>query len=89
MSNAKTGLAAAFGAVLGGVAGAASGYYAAQYRPRLRYARAARVHDGRRGAQEIEDAMVIGGGIGATVGAFIGGTLAGEDEPKTLTVGTR
>ena len=86
MSNAKTGLAAAFGAVLGGVAGAASGYYAAQYRPRLRYSR---VHDGRRGAQEIEDAMVIGGGIGATVGAFIGGTLAGEDEPKTLTVGTR
>lgn len=84
MSNANTGLAAALGAVLGGVAGASAGYYAAKYRPRLRYSQS-RVRD-TRGSQEIEDAMVIGGGVGATVGAFLGGTLAGEDPPpKQLT----
>jgi uncharacterized membrane protein YfcA len=80
MSNAKTGALAAIGAVLGGVAGAAAGHYAAQLRPRLRYARAVRA----RGDLDIEDAMVVGGATGAVVGAFIGGTIAGEDPPKQL-----
>lgn len=76
MSNAKTGLAAAVGAILGGAAGAAAGRYAAQVRPTRRH----RTH-----GQDIEDAMVIGGGVGATVGAFLGGTIAGEDPaPKQL-----
>lgn len=81
MSNAKTGLLAAFGAVLGGAAGAAAGKYAAQMRPRVRYANARP----RFGGQAIEDAMVVGGATGAVVGAFIGGTIAGEDPtPKLL-----
>ena len=33
MSDAKTGLLSALGAVLGGAAGAAAGYAAARYRP--------------------------------------------------------
>jgi hypothetical protein len=28
--------------------------------------------------------MMIGGATGAVVGAFIGGTIAGEDTPKQL-----
>jgi hypothetical protein len=37
-----------------------------------------------RGAPELEDAMVVGGATGAVVGAFLGGTIAGEDPPKQL-----
>jgi hypothetical protein len=74
MSNAKTGLWSAIGALLGGAAGAAAGRYAAaDLRPRVRYA-AARGDD-------IEDAMVVGGAAGAVLGAFIGGTVAGEELP--------
>jgi hypothetical protein len=32
----------------------------------------------------VEDAMVVGGAAGAVVGAFIGGTIAGDDPPKQL-----
>jgi hypothetical protein len=80
MSDAKTGLLSALGAVLGGAAGAAAGYAAARYRPsvQVRYAKSFRRS---RGA-EIEDAMVIGGASGAVVGAFIGGTLAGSNTPQ-------
>jgi hypothetical protein len=78
VSNARTGFWSALGAVLGGAAGATAGYYAAQFRPRITYQRR-RVHA--RGEQEIEDAMVIGGATGAVVGAFIGGTAAGEEKP--------
>lgn len=78
MSNAKTGLLSALGAVLGGAAGATAGYYAAQARPSLRYANAPRK---RTRGQAVEDAMVVGGATGAVVGAFIVGTIAGEDPP--------
>lgn len=74
MSNAKTGLLSAFGALLGGVAGAAAGHYAATMRPRVRYAAES-------GGADVEDAMVIGGAAGAVVGAFIGGTAGGEPTP--------
>lgn len=80
MSDAKTGLVAALGAVLGGAAGAAAGHYAAQLRPRVRYANARPRILG----QDVEDAMVVGGAAGAVVGAFIGGTIAGDDPPKQL-----
>jgi alcohol dehydrogenase class IV len=78
MSNAKTGIWSAIGAVLGGAAGAAAGNYVAQMRPRVRYANASRK---RSRGQHIEDAMVMGGAAGATVGAFLGGTIAGEETP--------
>jgi hypothetical protein len=78
LSDARTGLFAALGAVLGGAAGAAAGYAAAKYRPRLSYSVRAR------GAQEIEDAMVIGGAAGAVVGAFVGGTIASKDPTPVL-----
>ena len=83
MSNARTGLAAAVGAIFGGAVGAAAGRYAALNRPRLRYT----TGEARRSrGQAVEDAMVIGGGVGATFGAFLGGTIAGEDAPpKQLT----
>lgn len=81
MSNAKTGVLAALGAVLGGAAGAYAGSYAAKMRPRARYANAFRFR-GR--GQDVEDAMMVGGATGAVVGAFIGGTIAGEDPPKQL-----
>ena len=77
MSNAKTGLWSALGAVLGGAAGAAAGYYATQTRPRYAH--------GGADPEEIEDAMVIGGATGAVVGSFIGGALSGEETaPKQL-----
>jgi uncharacterized membrane protein YfcA len=82
MSNAKTGLAAAVGAIFGGAVGAAAGRYAALNRPRLRYTTGESRRKGR--GQAVEDAMVIGGGVGATVGAFLGGTIAGNDPPKQL-----
>lgn len=71
MSNAKTGLWSAVGALLGGAAGAAAGHYAAKARPTGRA----------RTAQQVEDAMVVGGATGAVAGAFIVGALAGEEEP--------
>ena len=76
MSNAKTGLWSAIGALLGGAAGAAAGKYAVEARPRYRYA-----GRGRPGGSEVEDAMVVGGAAGAVLGAFIGGTASGEDPP--------
>ena len=76
MSNAKTGLWSAIGALVGGAAGAMAGKYAAEYRPGVRYTASNR---GR--GQEIEDAMVVGGATGAVVGAFIGGTAGGVEEP--------
>lgn len=74
MSNARTGLWSAIGAFLGGAAGAAAGRYAAQSRPT----------GSTSSARQVEDAMVVGGATGAVAGAFIGGALAGEEEPKQL-----
>lgn len=74
MSNVNTGFWSALGAVVGGAAGAVGGHYAAQFRPRHRFARAGR-------GDELEDAMVTGGAIGAVAGAFVFGALAGEDNP--------
>lgn len=79
MSSPRTGFWSAVGAVVGGVAGAFAGKYAAEFRPRVRYA------SGSRGA-DIEDAMVVGGAAGAVVGAFIGGTVAGEEPVQTVQV---
>jgi hypothetical protein len=76
MSNLKTGLWSAIGAVIGGAVGAAAGKAAIEYRPRVRYRYSA---DEARG-DEIEDAMVIGGAAGAVAGAFIAGAAAGEPE---------
>lgn len=76
MADVSTGLWSAVGAVLGGAAGAYTGYLAATTRPRARYS------SGRRRGQQIEDAMVVGGAAGAVVGAFLGGTIAGV--PKAL-----
>ncbi len=80
MSSASTGFWSALGAVVGGFAGATAGHYAAQYRPRVRYARAPRG-----GVDAMEDAMVIGGAAGAVAGAFIGGALADESTPAQIT----
>jgi hypothetical protein len=77
MSNAKTGLWSAFGALVGGAAGAYAGKYAAEMRPRVRYSAES-------GGADVEDAMVIGGAAGAVVGAFIGGTAGAEEPPKQL-----
>ncbi len=73
MSNAKTGLAAAAGALIGGALGATAGFYAQRSRPRHRYG-------------STEDAMVVGGAAGATLGAFIGATVAGEEPPPELPI---
>ena len=80
MSNAKTGLVSAIGALLGGALGAAAGKYAVEARPRYRYANAPPFRRGP-GGSEVEDAMVTGGAAGAVFGAFVGGALAGEDPP--------
>lgn len=83
MSNAKTGIWSALGALAGGLAGAAAGKYASEYRPRYQYGYAEQRPMPRRrpGGAEVEDAMVVGGTAGAVFGAFLGGTLAGEDAP--------
>jgi hypothetical protein len=83
MSSAKTGLWSAFGALVGGFTGAMAGKYMATTRPRVRYATAE--PPPRRGARgsEVEDAMVIGAGAGAVLGAFVAGAVAGEDAPPT------
>ena len=66
--SAKTGLWSAFGALLGGVAGATA---ASMLPPRARYAVAGRAGDTR----------VVGGAAGAIVGAFLGGALGAESPP--------
>ena len=76
MSSTRTGLWSAFGALLGGAAGAAAGHYAAKARPR--YAGGSSTS-----GETVEDAMVVGGATGAVVGAFIGGAASGP-EPKQL-----
>ena len=68
MSNTKTGLLSALGAVLGGAAGAAAGHYATK-------SRGVRYFKSRRNV----DAVVVGGAAGAVVGAFIGGAVGAED----------
>ena len=67
MSNAKTGLWSAVGALLGGVAGAFAGKAVAQHAPRRYY-----------GGRNVGDAMATGAAAGAVVGAFAAGTMAGE-----------
>ena len=83
MSNARTGFVSAIGALVGGALGAAAGKYASEARPRYRYANAPMPRRGPSGA-DVEDAMVVGGAAGAVLGAFIGGTVAGEDPPPQL-----
>ena len=70
MSNAKTGLWSAVGALLGGVAGAFAGKAAVQYKPRQYY--------GARRGSEVADAMAVGAATGAVIGSFAAGTMAGE-----------
>jgi MFS family permease len=77
MANAKTGALSAFGAILGGVLGAAAGKYAQEFRPRHR-------GRGRPGYTEIEDSMVIGGAAGSVLGAFIAGTAGAEESPQVV-----
>lgn len=86
MSNAKTGIWSALGALAGGLAGAAAGKLAVESRPRYRYGYAEQPPPRRRspGGSEVEDAMVVGGAAGAVFGAFLGGTLAGEETPPQL-----
>jgi hypothetical protein len=69
MSNAKTGLWSAVGALLGGVAGAYAGKAVIRYTPRKYY-----------GARKVSvaDAMATGAAAGAVVGAFAAGTMSGE-----------
>jgi len=74
MSNAKTGLWSAIGALLGGAVGATAGKYVSQTRPRARYG-------GGIMPGETEDAMVVGGAAGAVLGAFVAGASTGESAP--------
>jgi hypothetical protein len=62
--NNKAGFWSAFGAIAGGVVGAA----AAKYAVRLRY------------DVNVEDAMVLGGAAGAVIGAFVGGAASTPKE---------
>jgi hypothetical protein len=75
VSNAATGIWSAFGAILGGVAGAAAAKYAVESRPRGRGARDR--------ASEVEDAMVVGGAAGAVLGSFVAGATMGEAAAPT------
>jgi outer membrane lipoprotein SlyB len=84
MSNAKTGIWSALGALAGGLAGAAAGKLAVEARPRYRYGYAEQPPRRRPGGSEVEDAMVVGGAAGAVLGAFIGGTMSGEETPPQL-----
>lgn len=77
MSNARTGFWSGVGAIAGGFAGVYAGRWMATKRPRVTYARESR-------GDAIEDAMVVGGATGAVAGAFIAGTLAGEETPPAL-----
>jgi outer membrane lipoprotein SlyB len=74
MSNAKTGLWSALGAIGGALLGAQAGKYAAKTRPRYSYAE--QPH-----GPEVEDAMVVGAAAGAVLGAFVAGAAAGEPAP--------
>jgi len=67
MSNAKTGLWSAVGALFGGVVGAYAGKLVAEHAPRKYY-----------GGSNVGDAMATGAAAGAVVGAFAAGTMAGE-----------
>jgi hypothetical protein len=67
MSNAKTGLWSAVGALFGGVVGAYAGKVVAEHAPRKYY-----------GGTNVADAMATGAAAGAVVGAFAAGTMAGE-----------
>ncbi len=67
MSNAIGGLWAGLGALAGGALGAYAGKYAAESRPR------GYVH-----GAAVEDAMIVGGGVGSVLGAFLAGTVMGE-----------
>ena len=88
MSNPKTGLWAAIGALAGGLLGVTTARYVAVSRPRYRYGYGEQPPQpapkpSKRGGPvgpEVEDAMIVGGAAGAMLGAFIGGTAAGEDE---------
>ena len=74
MSNARTGLWSAVGALLGGVAGAYAGKVVHQHQPIRRY--------GRGGS--VADSMATGAAAGAVVGAFAAGTMAGESTTHQL-----
>ncbi len=67
MSNARTGLWSAVGALFGGVVGAYAGKVVAQHAPRKYY-----------GGTNVADAMATGAAGGAVIGAFAAGTMAGE-----------
>jgi hypothetical protein len=86
MSNAKTGIWSALGALLGGVAGATTAKYVVAARPRYRYSYNEQRPRRSPSGVEIEDAMVVGGAAGAMLGAFVAGTVAGEDAPAPTTV---
>lgn len=83
MSNAATGIWSALGALAGAIAGAAAGKLAVEARPRYRYGAEQRPQRRGPGGTEVEDAMVVGGAAGAVFGAFLGGTLAGEEKSPT------
>lgn len=92
MSNPSTGLWSALGALAGGAAGAYAAKYVAQARPRFQYASApgaspppTRRRPPAGSGESIEDAMIVGGALGAMVGAFVGGTAAGEPAPAAQT----
>jgi outer membrane lipoprotein SlyB len=74
MSNARTGMWSALGAILGGVAGAAAAKYVVESRPRGRSGQRDR-------SSEVEDAMVVGGAAGAVLGSFVAGAATGEGAP--------
>lgn len=76
MSNAKTGIWAAIGALAGGAAGAFIGKHVAETRPRA--------YGGRAKAEAVEDAIVVGGAAGAVFGAFVTGAAVGEETPPQL-----
>lgn len=75
MSNAKTGLWSAVGALFGGVVGAYAGKAVHQYQPRRGYY-------GKGG--DVADAMAVGAATGAVIGSFAAGTMAGESVPAQL-----
>ncbi len=76
MSNAATGVWSAFGALLGGVAGAAAAKYVVESRPR-----------GRGTREGTEDAMVVGGAAGAVLGSFLAGATMSEAAPAPRLAG--
>jgi len=73
MSNAKTGIWSAIGALAGGALGAYTAKYVAETRPRAR--------GGGAHPASIEDAIVVGGAAGAVLGAFVTGAAVGVEDP--------